>query len=926
MKDMTRDFIRSNIAASMPVFKRGINLYENGSYICDTADFENGVFVYEVDGNYGDYTINIKMLDDVLGYECDCPFPGRGCKHVVASLLDVADRYGEWKTGPKPALKQTTDAKTDADAADFLLSEEIRALAIEDRKKRAVNEKFILTPGDMCKGEHLVETPVGRQYMVTLHDPAAGLGHCSCPDFATNRLGTCKHILFVSDYLKKQPGFNKQIAGERFPFIDVFWDSTWDLPAFFCERLESEPDELIAIMGRYFDPDGYFIKDKIGRFSEFLSAVSENKRVRIQENVIHRIDEMEDAAGLASLADVPIPTLTFLKTKLYPYQMEGVRFALFKKGALIGDEMGLGKTLQAIAAAILKKQMFGFEKVVIVTLASLKEQWKREIEKFTDEKGVIIAGNPAQRAALYESDEFFKITNYEAVLRDVLVLSRFKPDLVILDEAQRIKNFNTKTADAVKQIPKKHAMVLTGTPLENKLEDVYSIVQFLDPYRLSPLWKFAADHFLISRHKKGRVVGYKNLGRLAEKLSPIVIRRKKEEVLSELPDEVVNNYFIDLSEKQAKMHLGYLQSLGPLLSKKYLTPMDLRKIQTLLLCMRRTCDSTYLIDRRTNISPKLAELEGIVDELVRQNNRKVVIFSEWTTMTFLIAKQLSNAGIYFVELTGKVPVKKRQALIDEFTNNPECNVFLSTDAGGTGLNLQAADCVINFELPWNPARMNQRIGRVNRIGQKSRCVNVVNLIAKNSIEERILAGIQMKTDLFNGVFDNGADRVEFSKEKKTELLNRLRAMMDEEPEPVVPEPRPQEEIPEDTPYFLNPKALEEEDAGEEGTEDEDTEDEATMDAGVDELVGEARDETVPDMEAGEPALPETAGAGVSAAPVSGQSPEKMEEVLNSGMQFLSGLMEMATGSKMAAAGDSPKMISIDKQTGEVTMKFKLPGF
>ena len=175
--------------------------------------------------------------------------------------------------------------------------------------------------------------------------------------------------------------------------------------------------------------------------------------------------------------------------------------------------------------------------------------------------------------------------------------------------------------------------------------------------------------------------------------------------------------------------------------------MDLRRIQELLLRMRMVCNSTYLIDRKTHISPKLKELEGVVDELVLQSQRKMVIFSEWTTMTFLIARHLSDAGIPFVELSGKIPVKKRQALIDEFTHNPDCKVFLSTDAGGTGLNLQAADCVVNFELPWNPAKLNQRIGRVNRIGQKSRCVNVVNLISKNSIEEKILKLQEKKADL-----------------------------------------------------------------------------------------------------------------------------------------------------------------------------------
>ncbi len=206
-----------------------------------------------------------------------------------------------------------------------------------------------------------------------------------------------------------------------------------------------------------------------------------------------------------------------------------------------------------------------------------------EIEKFTDEAGVIIAGSADARHRIYQTDDaLFKITNYEAVLRDVGPISRFKPDLVILDETQRIKNFNTKTADAVKRLPRKHAMVLTGTPLENKLEDVYSIIQFLDPDRLSPLWAFAADHFMLSRKKKGKILGYRNLDKLYSDLQSIVIRRKKHDVLDQLPHELVNNYFIDLTADQRQMHAGYAQYLLPLMNKKYLTPMDLRRIQELL--------------------------------------------------------------------------------------------------------------------------------------------------------------------------------------------------------------------------------------------------------------------------------------------------------------------------------------------------------
>ena len=478
------------------------------------------------------------------------------------------------------------------------------------------------------------------------------------------------------------------------------------------------------------------------------------------------------------------------------------------------------------------------------------------------------------------------------------VISDFKPDLLILDEAQRIKNFSTKTADAVKRIPRKHALVLTGTPLENKLEDVYSIVQFLDPHLLTPLWQFAADHFMISRKKKGHILGYRNLENLHEKLKPLVIRRKKEEVLKDLPDEVVNNYYVELHQEQRDIHSGYLRVLLPLLNKKFLTPMDIRRIQEILVRMRMVCDSTYLIDRETHISPKLNELASVIDELVIQSGRKMVIFSEWTTMTFLIARHLSEVGVPFVELSGKVPVNKRQALIDEFTHNPRCRVFLSTDAGGTGLNFQAADCVVNFELPWNPARLNQRIGRVSRIGQKSQCINVVNFICKDSIEEKIFAGIQLKTDLFKGVFEGGEDVVEFSREKRTEMLNKLREMMGEEPELPSREATPPEEIPEDTPHYLNPEVLKD-------------------DKPVDFAGEETREVKKPG--------PRRSG-NIQADEEAGPSPEKMEAVLNSGMAFIGGLLEVATGKKISSTGDDERMVKIDRTTGEVTLKFKLPGF
>ena len=664
-------------------------------------------------------------------------------------------------------------------------------------------------------------------------------------------------------------------------------------------------------LAKCFDKNGLFCGKQLSDLIPIFSDLYGNKQFRIQESVLQRMDAELSRAQLKNLAAQGVPPLKEITANLYPYQQEGVAFALYRPAALIGDEMGLGKTLQAIVLGILKKEIFGFEKILVVTLASLKEQWRREIERFSNEKATVVAGTPDQRRQLYFNDDgFFKITNYEAVLRDVTLLTRFKPDLIILDEAQRIKNFSTKTADAVKQIPRKHALVLTGTPLENKLEDVYSIVQFLDPDMLSPLWQFAADHFMLSRKNKGKILGYHNLKQLHSRLSSIVIRRRKMEVLKELPDEIVNNYYLELTDIQKKIHGGYIASLLPLLNKKFITPVDLRRIMELLLKARMVCNSTYLIDRKTHLSPKLKELEGIIEELVKENGHKVVIFSEWTTMTYLIGRRLSEAGIQFVELSGKVPVKKRQALIDEFTNNPECMVFLSTDAGGTGLNLQAADCVVNFELPWNPARLNQRIGRVSRIGQQSQSVNVINLITKDSIEEKILAGIQLKTDLFKGVFDGGLDSVEFSREKRTEMLNRLRDMMGDEPAPIIRESSSGKEIPENTPGFLNPKAL--------NTIDDKAVAQTTQDL---DFFAEEKNP----YEDGS-SIPSISGVATPDSDAAIQSSEKMEAVLNSGMAFIGGLMEVATGQKLPAPADGDRMVRVDKNTGEVTLKFKLPGF
>lgn len=899
-KPFTKEVLKKQIADSIVVYKRGENIFSLGSYYLKEFNVGENYYHYVVDGNYGDYDVKVRFDNGGIKYSCDCPYHSDGCKHTVAVCLDIiSQRYHRKNT----YAYDRQGSKDSYPEDEYITYEEIKKEALDRRHASAKNEKFQIVQGETYKGEHLLINAIGKQFVVTMHDPISGKGHCSCSDFCSNRLGICKHIIYVNTHLKKQKKFSSKVKNEKFPFVHVYWDSIAGKPIFFYDR--ELPADLKKNFSAYFNEEGLFKKDKLSDLYHLVSRVIENKNVKVDGYVLQRINNVLFEKEIQGIRESIVPDLSCINASLYPYQREGVSSALLKRSVILADEMGLGKTLQAVTLAILKKELFNFNKVLIITPASLKEQWRLEIERFTHEKVIVISGTKNERQEIYKKNQdFFKITNYEAVLRDILAIRRFNPDLVILDEAQRIKNFETKTSDAVKSIPHKQSIVITGTPLENKLEDLYSIVQFADFEKFTPLWEFAARHFIIKKDKKNKIMGYKNLDTLHTELKDIVIRRKREEVMDDLPEQVTNNYYLDLTKEQYEIHQGYARVLLPLLNKKFLTPIDVRRIQELLALMRMVCNSTYLIDRKTNLSPKLQELEVLLHDIVIENSRKVVIFSEWTTMTFLIGKVLSEMGIPFVEFTGKIPVNKRQKLINEFRDNPDCKVFLSTDAGGLGLNLQAADCVINFELPWNPAKLNQRIGRVLRIGQKSKCVNVVNLVAKNSIEENILAGINLKQELFCGVFDGATHEVIFSREKKIEFINKIREMLKEEPVAVRKDASASEDIPDGIPGYLNPKVIEE----------------RALDIAGEEDCSPEYEDAIPDeksiMERGE----EVVRKGDYL-----ESPELVEDVLENGVKFLSGLMSMATGRPLEIEKDK-KMISIDRTTGEVTLRFKFPGW
>ena len=366
-----------------------------------------------------------------------------------------------------------------------------------------------------------------------------------------------------------------------------------------------------------------------------------------------------------------------------------------------------------------------------------------------------------KRKELYRQDGFYKIISFGVVRNDLHMIEEWNAGLIIVDEAQRIKNWKTQTAQIVKKIRTKYAIVTTGTPLENRIEELHSIVEFLDMYKLGPLFRFLNNHQILD--ESGKMTGYRNLRTIKKTLEDILIRRTKKEIKNQLPGRIDKNFFVEMTREQSAEHEDYYNTVAQLASKwirlGFLEEEERQLLMTCLNCMRMVADSTYILDPKTNHGNKVPEVTGLIRDLMGYKGNKLVIFSQWKRMFELLIRELRKTDLQFVYLNGDVPAIQRKKIIEQFREDKNLRVFLSTDAGGVGVNLQQANILINLDLPWNPAVLEQRIGRIYRLGQKKK-IQVFNFISAYSIEHRILHLLEFKKTVFAGVLEEqGEDKV-----------------------------------------------------------------------------------------------------------------------------------------------------------------------
>ncbi len=633
--------------------------------------------------------------------------------------------------------------------------------ALQERAARAREERMNVRSADPSQPwtDYTVTSTVsGKTYRVALRGEKRGASYCSCPDFRTNTLGTCKHLQHVVEKVKRRfPASARRRPYERRRLsLHLDYGRETTLRLLLPDTLPVRVEPIVRpLKNRPIDDLHDLVKrlaqlEQVGCELTIYPDAEEYIQQRLFQDRIHGLV----AAIRAAPKNHPLRE-TLLKVPLLPYQLDGIAFAVGAGRAVLADDMGLGKTIQGVGVAEMLAGEAGIRKVLVICPASLKAQWRSEIHRFCDRDSQLVLGSVATRAAQYENECFFTICNYEQVLRDILAIERVKWGLIILDEGQRIKNWEAKTSNVIKSLKSPFALVLSGTPLENRLDELYSVVQFIDDRRLAPAFRFFNRHRVVD--EKGKVLGYKNLAELRETLRPILLRRTRDTVMQQLPPRTTEVIRIPPTDEQRELHAAHMQVVASVVRKHFLSEMDLLRLRKALLMCRMAADSTFLVDKREpGYSTKLEHLDDLLDRLFQEQGRKVVLFSEWTTMLDLIQPILDSHRLRCVRLDGSVPQKQRQQLVHEFQHNPDCHLFITTNAGSVGLNLQAANTVINVDLPWNPAVLEQRIGRAHRMGQ-NRPVQVYVLVTEDTIEDNLLATLAAKRDLALAALDTQSE-------------------------------------------------------------------------------------------------------------------------------------------------------------------------
>ena len=624
---------------------------------------------------------------------------------------------------------------------------------------------------------------------------------CDCQDsvFTTGDMNICSHMVAVVlkgvEYLRNK---NKETLSNEDVVINprVIFNISQSRNSNLGANLEIEgidKSEYEKIFKSYKDnykyhlmPDGSYLDlrdnylekifkmiDTLGIFDDFDKIKIPNNKSMFLENMLKH-EEMSFVSGKKYVDNVikkydklnkNIELPQNLNASLRDYQVEGFEFlktlANYGFGGILADEMGLGKTIQTIAFLLSESN----KKSIVITPTALIYNWKSEFDRFApDLKVGLIYGSKEKREKLLKNYKDYDVilTTYGTYKNDMDNYKNLKFDYLIIDEAQNIKNPDSATTKAIKKINAKSKFGLTGTPMENNLLELWSIFDFVMP------------GYLYSKHRFEKIFvnNDKNLELLKQMIKPFILRRRKKDVIDELPDKIEQKFYVELDKEHKKVYNTFLSILKKQIIENNSDNVTLFSYLTKL---RMLSISPELVVK--NYKGKNSKLEMLIKIIKSSKDRKILVFSQFTQVLGLIAKRFEKENIEFNYLDGKIDAKKRLELVEDFNQNKSKKVFLiSLKAGGTGLNLTSASMVVHFDPWFNPAVEDQASDRAHRIGQKN-IVDVIKLISKDTVEEKVEAIKEYKKELADDIINlNLKENESIKKLSRDEIIDLFETM------------------------------------------------------------------------------------------------------------------------------------------------------
>ncbi|MCC3863222.1 DEAD/DEAH box helicase [Terrisporobacter petrolearius] len=516
--------------------------------------------------------------------------------------------------------------------------------------------------------------------------------------------------------------------------------------------------QIIDVLDIYSDFQKIKIPDNKAVFLEKLLEDESNNLIsgrKYVDNVIKKYNKLNK--------NIKVPEN--LNANLRDYQVDGFEFfntlSNYNFGGILADEMGLGKTVQTLAFLLSQKD----KKSIVITPTSLIYNWENEFEKFTpDIKLGIAYGNKVQREKVLENYKDYDVilTSYGTYKNDMEKYKNITFDYCIIDEAQNIKNPDSIITKSVKEVNANVKFALTGTPVENNLMELWSIFDFVMPGYLYSKKKF--ETIFVNNEK--------NHCQLKNLIKPFMLRRTKKEVINELPDKIEHKFYVELDKEHKRAYRSFVN----LIKRRILeNNEDNMTVFSYLTKLRQLSIAPEIIVK--NYKGKNSKLEILINIIKEEDDRKILVFSQFTKVLQVIEKRLVEENISYSYLDGKTDAKDRMRLVEEFNNSDTKKVFLiSLKAGGTGLNLTSASMVVHFDPWFNPASENQASDRAHRIGQKN-VVDVIKLISKGTVEEKVIAMQDYKKelieDIINSNLENSSSLKKLTREEIIDLFESI---------------------------------------------------------------------------------------------------------------------------------------------------------